>query len=91
MRRRKFVYALYRERLECVISAWSSDLTAIPYGNIREGMIRGSKARLVVVEDGESRQISIPLHLVERSRRDEAVETMERKLKELGVLREDEE
>ena len=90
-RRRKFVYALYRERLECVISAWSSDLTAIPYGNIREGMIRGSKARLVVVEDGESRQISIPLHLVERSRRDEAVETMERKLKELGVLREDEE
>lgn len=90
-RRRKFVYALYRDRLECVISAWSSDLTAIPYGNIREGMIRGSKARLVVAEDGESRQISIPLHLVERSRRDEAVETMERKLKELGVLREDEE
>ncbi len=51
--KKKVWLALYRERLECVISAWSSDLR-----NIREGMIRVSKARLIVMEDGESSQIS---------------------------------
>lgn len=91
-RRNKFVFALYRERLECVISSWSNDLTAIPYENIREGEILGKKARLVIAaEHGESREISIPLHLIDRDTREEAVATLERKLKELGVLREEEE
>lgn len=39
--KKKVWLALYRERRECVISAWSSGLR-----NIREGMIRGSKACL---------------------------------------------
>lgn len=91
-RRNKPVFALYRERLECVLSSWSNDLTAIPYESIREGAIQGKKARLVITaENGESREVFIPLHLIERDTREEAVATLKRKLKELGVLREEEE
>lgn len=89
-RYKKFVYVLYKDRLECVISKRDSDLVAIPFENIREGeVLAADNATLVVAaENGESRQIFIPLYLIESNKQDEAAATLRRKLQELGVLRE---
>ena len=89
-RHKKFVYALYKDRLECVISKRGCDIVAIPFENIHEGeILAADTASLVVVaEDGESCRISIPLHLIESHKQEEAAATLRRKLQELGVLRE---
>lgn len=87
-RHKKFVYALYKDRLECVISKRGCDIVAIPFENIREGEILAADTATLVVaaEDGESYQISIPLHLIESHKQEEAAATLRRKLQELGAL-----
>lgn len=95
-RRSAYIYALYGDRLECVISRWSSDMVAIPYTDIRDADFRqndllstGVYLR-VAATDGGIREISIPLHLLERDDRANAIEALEKKLRELGLLLEEE-
>lgn len=71
-----------------MISKRGCDIVAIPFENIREGEILAADTATLVVaaEDGESYQISIPLHLIESHKQEEAAATLRRKLQELGAL-----
>lgn len=88
-RGRQHAVALYGDRLECIVSVWSSEPVCIPYSRIRAAERRGSTMRLSLdATDGWPARASIPLLLVRSEQRDEARSALAAKMRELGVLRE---
>ena len=79
---------LYRDRLECVISMWTSDRISIPYAGIREARCSGSRLRLQIASGEGTTKVTIYFGLFESNKRDEIRTALQDKMRELGVLRE---
>lgn len=80
---------LYRDHLECVSGAWTSDLVSIPYASICEARYSSSKLRLLLASGDGTTRFNVYFYVLEGDKRDEARAVLRDKMRELGVLRED--
>ena len=86
-RQNMHVYALYKDRLECVPGVWSVPVS-IPYAEILEAEMRRNKACIYLNKPDGREKITIPLGFIPGDKREEAQEAFAAQMRKLGVLRE---
>lgn len=88
LRANTYVYALYKEHLECVPGQFSGSVR-IPYTNILEAEVAsGDKAYLYIKAAGGREKVAVLFCLIATDKREEAQDAFTAKMRELGVLRE---
>ena len=83
-----YVCALYADHLDYASGIWATSQVSVPYANIVEASVSGSKLYLAIEKQGNRANISISFSLIPGEHRREARAVLMDKMRELGVLRE---